>query len=73
MVRITSSYLFFGGYRELGTGIPKGKPNLNRIQKSEFFGYEAFVTFFHPSSKYSGPGTDAVIFRDIIVTSSPKT
>jgi hypothetical protein len=34
-------------------------------------GLNAFVTFFHPSSKYSGPGTDGTIGRDIITTWYP--
>jgi len=70
---VPPSCLFFEGYRELGTGIVETKPTLNRIQKTEFYGFEAFVSFFLSSSKYSGPGTDGVIFRDIIVTSFPKT
>jgi len=28
---------------------------------------ESFVTFFHPDSKYSGPGTDSAIGREIIM------
>ena len=32
---------------------------------------DAFVTFMHPSSKYSGPGTDGVFARDLIVTMTP--
>ena len=27
-------------------------------------GFDAFVTFMHPSSKYSGPGTDGFLVRD---------
>jgi len=27
---------------------------------------EAFVTFMHPQSKYSGPGTDGALFRDFV-------
>jgi sugar-specific transcriptional regulator TrmB len=34
-------------------------------------GLNAFVTFFHPSSKYSGPGTDGTIGRDVISTWYP--
>ena len=30
----------------------------------EFNAFEALVTFFHPSSKYSGPGTDGLLLRD---------
>ena len=33
--------------------------------------FDAFVTFFHPSSSYSGPGTDAVFCRDYISTNYP--
>ncbi len=33
--------------------------------------FDAFVTFFHPASKYSGPGTDAVFSRDTIITNYP--
>jgi sugar-specific transcriptional regulator TrmB len=32
---------------------------------------EAFVTFMHPQSKYSGPGTDGAFFRDFIYKISP--
>lgn len=35
----------------------------NRV---EFNAMEALVTFFHPSSKYSGPGTEGILFRDYI-------
>jgi sugar-specific transcriptional regulator TrmB len=33
--------------------------------------FNAFVTFFHPSSKYSGPGTDGFFVRDLIMTKTP--
>jgi len=32
---------------------------------------DAFVTFFHPTSKYSGPGTDGVFGRDVIMEFYP--
>jgi hypothetical protein len=32
---------------------------------------EAFVTFLHPSSKYTGPGTDGLIIRDCIMEIYP--
>jgi len=35
--------------------------------------FDAFVTFFHPTSKYSGPGTDGRFVRDFIATSTPPT
>jgi hypothetical protein len=33
--------------------------------------FDAFVTFMHPSSKYSGPGTDGCFARDYILTNTP--
>jgi len=33
--------------------------------------FDAFVTFFHPSSKYSGPGTDGFFIRDFVTTVYP--
>jgi hypothetical protein len=34
-------------------------------------GFEAFVTYFHPSLKYSGPGTDGFILRDSVMEIYP--
>jgi sugar-specific transcriptional regulator TrmB len=33
--------------------------------------FDAFVTFIHPASKYSGPSTDGVLIRDQIATITP--
>jgi sugar-specific transcriptional regulator TrmB len=35
-------------------------------------GFDAFVTFMHPSSKYSGPGTDGFFVRDFVGDISPN-
>ena len=35
--------------------------------------FDAFVTFFHPSSKYSGPGTDGLFVRDFVATTYPPS
>jgi sugar-specific transcriptional regulator TrmB len=35
--------------------------------------FDAFVTFFHPSSKYSGPGTDGFFIRDFVATTYPPS
>ncbi len=35
--------------------------------------YDAFVTFYHPASKYSGPGTDGTISRDVVATIYPPS
>ena len=70
---IPPSCMFFEGYRDLGTSVVETKPSQGRKQTSELYGLEAFITFFHPLSRYSGPGTDGIIFRDMIVTSCPHS
>jgi sugar-specific transcriptional regulator TrmB len=54
------------------------KPNVLEMQYPSGYklwnvynGLDAFVTYFHPSSKYSGPGTDGFIFRDTVVEMHP--
>lgn len=39
--------------------------------KNEVNGFDAFVTFTHPASNYSGPGTDGFFIRDLVVTMTP--
>ena len=39
--------------------------------KMEDLSFNAFVTFIHPSTKYSAPGTDGVLVRDHISTNIP--
>jgi len=34
-------------------------------------GFDAFVTFFHPESRYAGSGTDGIIGRDLVMTYYP--
>jgi HTH-type transcriptional regulator, sugar sensing transcriptional regulator len=39
----------------------------------EYNYFDAFVTFMHPKSKYSGPGTDGAFIRDLVTTNkSPQ-
>jgi sugar-specific transcriptional regulator TrmB len=38
---------------------------------TEVCGQDAFVTFFHPASKYAGPGTDGIVGGDMIQTIYP--
>ncbi|MEJ2271795.1 MAG: ArsR family transcriptional regulator [Candidatus Bathyarchaeota archaeon] len=52
-------------------GYGKAKPNILEMQYPSGYklwdaynGIEAFVTFFHPLAKYSGPGTDGHIAKD---------
>ncbi len=40
----------------------------NRLESN---GFDAFVTFMHPASKYSGPGTDGFFIRDLVYTMIP--
>jgi sugar-specific transcriptional regulator TrmB len=35
-------------------------------------GFDAFVTFMHQSSKYSGPGTDGFLVRDFVMELTPQ-
>jgi sugar-specific transcriptional regulator TrmB len=67
------SALLFEGYGELRTGVFKGGARSGRKQTYEFNGFHAFVTFFHPTSKYSGPGTDGFFGRDVIMTTYPPS
>jgi hypothetical protein len=67
------SALIFEGYGELRTGVFKSGARSGRRQTFEFNGFNAFVTFFHPASKYSGPGTDGLFARDVIMTTYPPS
>jgi sugar-specific transcriptional regulator TrmB len=67
------SALLFEGYGELKTGVFKTGIRSGRRQTYEYNGFNAFVTFFHPSSKYSGPGTDGLFGRDVVVTTYPPS
>jgi hypothetical protein len=65
------SCIMFEGYNPLKTGANElGYPSGIKII-NEFNGFDAFVTFFHPASKYSGPGTDGIVLRDVITTVYP--
>jgi sugar-specific transcriptional regulator TrmB len=49
------------------------QPKFGRAQlKFEENYFNGFVTFMHPSSRYSGPGTDGFFVRDVIFTLSPS-
>jgi len=63
------SCILFEGYGKLVSGISTTTIPSGREVKSEYNGLESFVTFFHPSSKYSGPGTDGLLARDAVTTS----
>jgi hypothetical protein len=65
------SCIILEGYGEVKTEtftllLPKG-----HRMRAEENGLEAFVTFLHPTSKYSGPGTDGFLARDCIMEHRP--
>ncbi len=62
--------ILFEGYGELRSRVTETQ-QVGRRQVFESNTFESFVTFFHPSSKYSGPGTDGLLSRDLIVTTYP--
>ncbi len=61
------------GYGKVKTHVSDLKGYMNRCVSYEFSSLDAFVTFMYPSSKYNGPGSDAVLHRDIITTSRPPS
>lgn len=65
------SCILFEGYSKLKTGVLEFDYPSGVKLSAEYNGIDSFVTFFHPSSKYSGPGTDGVLGRDIVVTITP--
>ena len=67
------SCILFEGYGKLVSGISETTIPSGRKVTTEYNGLESFVTFFHPSSKYSGPGTDGLLARDAITTSVAVT
>ncbi len=61
------------GYGDVKTVAYTIVPSLGRKTTVEQNYFDAFVTFFHPSSKYSGPGTDGYFVRDLVASFPPKT
>ena len=68
---IPPSCILFEGYGEVKPGIIRSGLPTGRKQTWEYNGLEAFVTFFLPLAKYSGPGTDGTFSREVILTSYP--
>jgi hypothetical protein len=59
------------GYGESRTGgytllFPNGMKSEN-----EGISFDAFVTFIHPATKYSAPGTNGVLVRDYMTKNIP--
>jgi hypothetical protein len=63
--------MLFEGYGAVKTeALTMVFPSGFKIEVEQNFS-DAFVTFVHPASKYSGPGTDGLLGRDIITTNIP--
>jgi len=63
--------LLIEGYGNVKTlAVTLLNPSGFKLEIEENF-FDAFVTFMHSSSKYSGPGTDGCFARDYIITSTP--
>jgi hypothetical protein len=65
------SCLLLEGHSKLTSGMTKFRFPSGIKVIAEHNGFDAFVTYFHPASKYSGPGTDGRIQRDIVTTFYP--
>jgi sugar-specific transcriptional regulator TrmB len=67
------SCILFEGYGEIKTTVTKTRAPSGRTQVTEANQLNAFVNFFHPASKYSGPGTDGLFNRDVFFTAYPPS
>jgi sugar-specific transcriptional regulator TrmB len=68
---IPPSCLQIEGYGKVKTSAYNATLPSGYIFKTQGNILEAFVTYLHPSSKYSGPGTDGAFGRDIILEFYP--
>jgi len=67
------SCLLFEGYGDIKSGMFTNVIPSGRRQEFWFNYFDAFVSFFHPESKYVGSGTEGFIERDSIFISNPVT
>jgi sugar-specific transcriptional regulator TrmB len=67
------SCMLFEGYGEIKTTVTKTRTPSGRTQVTEANQLNAFVTFFHPASKYSGLGTEGLFNRDVFFTAYPPS
>lgn len=65
------SCMIFEGYGPTKTAFRKAVSPSGRMQVSEFILSQASLTFFHPTSKYSGPGTEAFLHKYFVSTTYP--
>lgn len=65
--------LLVEGYGRLKTSVINFAMPSGATAIMEANGFDAFATFFHPASKYAGPGTDATLGRDMVLTAYPPS
>lgn len=65
--------ILFEGHGKLVSGISEMHSPAGRKQVMEFNRLAALVTFYHPASKYSGPGAEGILDRDAILTAYPPS
>ncbi|MEJ2242797.1 MAG: hypothetical protein P8Y18_11755, partial [Candidatus Bathyarchaeota archaeon] len=63
--------MLFEGFGNLNSGVIKNIHSSGRKQELWHNSYDAFVTFFHPKSKYSGSGTEGIIDVESVLLSYP--
>lgn len=63
--------LLVEGYGKVKTSVITFSMPTGTTAVMESNGFDAFATFFHPASKYAGPGTDATVSREMIMTAYP--
>lgn len=68
---VPPSCLLIEGYGTLKTSAYRVMIPSGYLLKTEGNHQDAFVTYLHPSSKYSGPGTDGAFARDVMMEFIP--
>lgn len=63
--------ILFEGYGEVRTAAYTIRPPGIEL-RAKLNGFNAFVNFMHPSSNYSGPGTDGFVVRDFVADVTPS-
>jgi hypothetical protein len=67
---VPPSCLLFEGYGEIKSGMLTNEAPSGRRQERWFNSLDAFVSFFHPKSKYIGSGTEGFVERDALLIST---
>jgi hypothetical protein len=67
------SSILFEGYGEIKSGVFNVNNLSGRRQEAWFNNMDAFVTYFHPSSKYIGAGTEGFLDIDSVQISYPPS